>query len=82
MFHVTILNAKQVLFEGDAESAFFPGDEGEFEVLPFHAPIVSLLKEGSVIIDWTTTIRIKNGLMKFMNDDCVVIAEVQPAGGA
>ena len=76
MFHITILNAKQVLFEGDAESAFFPGDQGEFEVLPYHAPIVSLLKEGEIVVEWKTAVPITRGMMKFMNEDCVVLAEV------
>jgi len=75
VFHITILNAKQVLFEGDAESAFFPGDHGEFEVLSYHAPIVSLLKAGEVVVDWTTSVPIKSGMMKFLNEDCVVLAE-------
>jgi F-type H+-transporting ATPase subunit epsilon len=76
MFHVTIINAKQVLFEGDAESVFFPGDQGEFEVLSYHAPIVSLLKAGEIVVDWKTAVPITGGMMKFLNEDCVVLAEV------
>ena len=75
MFHVTVLNPKQVLYEGDAESVFLPGDEGEFELLSYHAPIVSLLKEGNVIIDWGVRIPIRRGMVKFFSEDCVVLAE-------
>jgi len=76
MFHVTILNPKHVVFDGDADSVFLPGDRGEFEILNFHVPIVSLLKPGNVIVDWKTTIPIKNGMVKFDQDGgCVVLVE-------
>jgi F0F1-type ATP synthase epsilon subunit len=75
MFHLTILNPKHVLYEGDVNSVFLHGDQGEFEVMPYHTPIVSLLKEGDVIVNWETKIPIKKGLMKFFNNDCVVLVE-------
>ena len=75
MFHVTVLNPQSVLFEGDAESVFLPGDEGEFELLTHHAPIVSVLRAGKIVIDWKTAIAIQKGMVKFLNNDCVVLAE-------
>ena len=75
MFSLTVLNPKHVLYEGQVESVFLPGDQGEFEVLTHHAPIVSLLKEGKVIVDWETVIPIKKGMVKFFGNDCVVLAE-------
>ena len=75
MFHVTILNPKHVVYEGDAESVLVPGDQGEFEILDYHMPIVSLLKPGKVKIDWKKIIRIKNGMVKFNRGDCVMLVE-------
>lgn len=75
MFHVTILNPKHVVYEGDAESVFVPGDMGEFEILDYHMPIVSLLKPGEVKIDWKKSIRIKNGMVKFYGGECVMLVE-------
>jgi F-type H+-transporting ATPase subunit epsilon len=75
MFNLTILNPKHVLYEGEAESVFLPGDKGEFEVLTYHAPIVSLLTAGQVVVDWETAIAIKKGMMKYYNNDCVVLVE-------
>jgi F-type H+-transporting ATPase subunit epsilon len=75
MFKLTILNPKHVLYEGEVESVFLPGDKGEFEVLSYHAPIVSLLKKGNVIVDWKTVIPVRKGMMKFYGNDCVVLAE-------
>ena len=75
MFHVTILNPKHVVFEGDAESVFLPGDQGEFEILTYHVPIMSLLKPGEVVVDWKKSIPIKNGMVKFDQNGCVVLVE-------
>ena len=75
MFRVTILNPKHVVYEGEAESVFLQGDRGEFEVLTMHAPIVSLLRPGNVIIDWKEAIPIKSGMVKFDRNECVILVE-------
>ena len=75
MFHVTVLNPKRVMFEGDVESVFLPGDDGEFELLTYHAPIVSLLTEGDLVVDWQDRIPIKRGMAKFFYIDCVGLAD-------
>ena len=75
MFHVTILNPKHVIFDGEAESVFLPGDQGEFEILTHHAPIVSLLEPGEVKIDWKKSIPIKNGMVRFDHNECIILVE-------
>jgi F-type H+-transporting ATPase subunit epsilon len=72
---VTILNPKHVVFEGEARSVFLPGDRGEFELLDFHAPIVSLLRKGPVVLDWDRAIPIKEGMVKFDSNECTILVE-------
>lgn len=72
---VTILNPKHVLFEGEAKNVFLPGDLAEFEIMDYHAPIVSLLRPGNVLIDWETAIPIKRGMVKFDNNECMILVE-------
>ena len=72
---LTILNPKHVIFEGDAKHLFLPGDMAEFELLDYHAPIVSLLKPGKVIVDWETAIPIKKGMVKFDKNECMILVE-------
>jgi F-type H+-transporting ATPase subunit epsilon len=72
---VQILNPKHVVFEGEAHSVFLPGDRGEFELLDSHAPIISLLRAGSVTIDWKTAIPIRSGMVKFDNNECMILVE-------
>lgn len=64
-----------MIFDGEAKSVFLPGDMAEFELLDFHAPIVSLLRPGNVIVDWKMTIRIKKGMVTFDKNECMVLVE-------
>jgi len=72
---VTILNPKHVMFEGEAASVFLPGEEGEFELLDYHSPLISLLGRGSVVVDWKTSVPIRSGIVKFNRNECVVLVE-------
>ena len=72
---VTILNPKHVLYEGEARSVFLPGDMAEFELLVYHAPIVSLLRPGQVTVDWNVSVSIKKGMVKFDQNECMILVE-------
>ena len=75
MFNAIILTPERMLYEGEAWSVFLPGETGEFEVLEFHKPIISLLKEGNIIVDWKREIPIKAGAVRMSGNELVVIAE-------
>ncbi len=72
---VTILNPKQVLFDGEAASVFLPGDLAEFELLDGHVPIVSLLRPGKVVLDWETAVPVQRGMVKFDKNECMILVE-------
>lgn len=46
--HVDVVSAETLLFSGVATSVVIPGERGELEVYPRHAPLVTKLKPGSV----------------------------------
>ena len=48
---VKLITPEKVLFEGDAAYVQVCGSQGEFGVLPNHAPFISTLKEGNITID-------------------------------
>ena len=48
--HLEIVSPEATLFSGEVESVIVPGTSGSFQMLNNHAPIVSTLKEGTVII--------------------------------
>jgi F-type H+-transporting ATPase subunit epsilon len=47
---IEIVSPEAILLTSDVESIYVPGINGDFEMLNNHAPIVSLLKKGTVKI--------------------------------
>jgi len=74
---VTILSPKHVIYEGEAKSLFLPGDRAEFEILDYHAPILSLLLPGDVVVDWEERVPITRGIVRFDSNECVILVEEQ-----
>ena len=75
MIDVSITNQALVIFEGKANSIILPGDYGEFEVLQFHWPIVSLLTKGEIIID-LMGFPISKGIARFGEEKLVALVEL------
>jgi F-type H+-transporting ATPase subunit epsilon len=75
MFKVLVLSSKRVLYEDEAWSVFVCGDLGEFEVLENHKPIISLLKEGDIVIDWEKSIPVKKGIVRMHKNELVALVE-------
>ncbi len=51
MFKVSIFDQERKLYEDLVSQVSLPGEEGEFAVLDFHAPMISLLKAGPILVD-------------------------------
>lgn len=75
MFTVVILNPKKVLFEGQVRTAFLQGDQGEFEILPYHSPVITVLRKGRVILDGQKYVPVKKGLARFAHNELVILVE-------
>jgi F-type H+-transporting ATPase subunit epsilon len=45
-----IVSPEATLFKGEVTSVSLPGVDGSFQILNNHAPIVSILKQGTVIL--------------------------------
>ena len=72
---VRILNPKNTIFSGEAKSVFVKGDMGEFEILDFHAPVISLLRKGDVTIDWAQKFAVSKGIVKFHDGECLILLD-------
>lgn len=44
-----IISPHDIVFKGEAETVSLPGQMGRFMVLKNHAPLISVLTEGSVV---------------------------------
>lgn len=48
--HLQIITPERIVFNANVEAVTVPGVSGEFQMLRNHAPIVSLLTKGNVMI--------------------------------
>lgn len=76
---VEIITPDKKVFEGDIRSIRVPGTKGSFQVLKDHAPIISTLEKGPVImIDQAgTEIRyeIAGGVIEVKANKIILLAE-------
>ncbi len=76
---IEIISPEATIFSGDVRRAKFPGKDGSFEVLKNHAPIVAVLKKGSIrLVDQqnqTTFYEINGGVVEMQKNKIIVLAE-------
>ena len=48
--HFELVSPAKLLFSGDVDSVVIPGSEGEMTILPQHAPILTSLRAGIVVV--------------------------------
>lgn len=73
-----ILTPDKKVFEGEVTAVTVPGTMGSFQILRDHAPIISTLEDGPVIIKTKTdeqTFIIKGGVVEVLKNKIIVLAE-------
>jgi F-type H+-transporting ATPase subunit epsilon len=73
-----ILTPDKKVFEGEVTAVTVPGTMGSFQILRDHAPIISALEDGPVIIKNKTdeqTFHIKGGVVEVLKNKIVVLTE-------
>ncbi len=75
-FNLQVVCIKGLAFDGMVESVYLTGDDGEFEVLAYHHPLIASLPKGDLRIANHASIPITAGVLTFRNNQCRVIAEV------
>jgi len=78
---VEILTLEEVLFSKEAKSVVVPGESGTFEMLDNHAPIISILKKGTIKITDTnnqkTSIELTGGSIEMSNNKVTILADTE-----
>ena len=74
-FKISIMAPEALLYQNEVQSVFFTGDQGEYELLAYHYPVLGILNAGNIIIDWRDAVPIKFGIVKFFANDCIVLVE-------
>lgn len=78
MIKLSIITPDKPVFDGEVTSVTVPGTAGNFEVLVNHAPLVSSLDAGKVIIRQGKSediIRISGGVVEIIHNQVTVLAE-------
>ncbi len=73
-----IITPDRKVFSGEATSITFPGSEGQFQVLNDHAPLVSTLDRGPIIVQSTSgqkTFTVDGGVVEVLQNNVLVLAE-------
>lgn len=76
--HLDIITPDKKLFSGEVTSVLVPGTAGQFQVLNNHAPIISTLIKGKVVIkssEGEKSFDIKSGVIEVLKNNVVVLAE-------
>ncbi|CAN5115634.1 hypothetical protein BH09BAC4_BH09BAC4_26320 [soil metagenome] len=75
---VDIITPDRKVFSCEASAVTFPGSEGQFQVLNNHAPLVSTLDRGSIIVQTTAgqqTFTVDGGVVEVLQNKVLVLAE-------
>lgn len=74
-FPLEIVSSKGVVFSGKVESVYLFGTDGEFELLPFHFPLISALMPSEINIAGHDPIPIEEGIVMFSDNECTIMVE-------
>jgi ATP synthase, F1 epsilon subunit (delta in mitochondria) len=76
---IEIITPDKKVFEGDIKSIRVPGKKGSFQVLKDHAPIISTLENGPVIMvnqqGIETRYEINGGVIEVKANTIILLAE-------
>lgn len=75
---VTLISPEAAVFDGEAESVTAPAFDGQVGILPRHAPFMTLLGEGQLVVRQagsTRAFRVKGGFLQVVDDRVRVVAE-------
>lgn len=73
-----IVTAEQVVHSDEVDLLVVPGIEGEMAILPSHAPLMTMLQPGELIVrkgSEESSIFVSGGFFELMNDKVTVLAD-------
>jgi F-type H+-transporting ATPase subunit epsilon len=74
-----IFTPEKELFSGEAKSVTLPGVGGSIGILDRHAPLITVLKKGDIVIrdgnQEETTFPVNGGVVEVQNSVVLVLAE-------
>jgi F-type H+-transporting ATPase subunit epsilon len=77
-FKLELVSPAKLLFSGEVDEVIVPGAEGEFTVLPMHAPVVSTLRPGILTVKAgsnVTRLYVRGGFAEVSEKGLTILAE-------
>ncbi len=77
-FKFELVSPERVLVSEDASEVIVPGTDGQFTVLPGHAPFISSLRPGTMLIKLATGERrvfVRGGIAEVEPDSLTILAQ-------
>jgi F-type H+-transporting ATPase subunit epsilon len=78
--NLEILTPEKTLFQGPIKSILVPGSKGSFMVLKNHAPIISTLEKGKLVISTESVkdqvFEIEGGVLEVKKNKIIVLVDV------
>lgn len=79
--NLEIITPEKTLFKGEVESLNVPGSKGPFTILHNHAPIISILDQGSVKVlqkgKEVELIHIQGGVVEVKKNNIIILADLE-----
>lgn len=75
---VTIISPDRSLYDGEATSVIAPAFDGEVGILPHHAPFLTLLGDGRLVVrtaDAVQRFRVRGGFLQVRDDVVRLVTE-------
>ena len=76
--HLEIITPDKKIFEGEVDSATFPGSKGSFQVLANHAALISSLDKGKVVYKTNNNVQeimVNGGVVEVLDNKIILLAE-------
>lgn len=83
-FTLRVVSVEESLFEGPADFVLASGGDGELGILPHHAPLLSTLKPGPLVIrhgGQETLLLVGGGFLEVLPDRVTVLADAAERAG-
>ena len=73
-----IVSAERLVYSGEVDMVIAPGAEGQLGILPHHAPLMTMLDPGELLIKkggTATSLVVSGGFMEVRPDQIIVLAD-------
>jgi F-type H+-transporting ATPase subunit epsilon len=75
---VDIVTAERVVYSADVDMVLAPGVEGQLGILPHHAPLMTILKAGELVVrkgGQDDSLAISGGFLEVRPDRVIILAD-------